>query len=384
MVAQLAADRYSYTSCMPFAVLFSVVIYKIMIQKKYRKFVSFSCLLIFTILGILTYRQTQTWKNTLSLWKQVAKIADNSDSRVFLIRYYIKNNQAQKALEILEKSKQKEDIERTSLLFTQAHYQLKNYKKAKHYLKIAKKAKQNLEQKFLIYLWYAHIYMKEKKFKEAELFFQKAFDLEIKRISARFSNGNIELRYIRVGTYSVHGKITKAVACIYLGKLYQLKGEYQKAEAIWKKGIQFFPKFVGFYISLAFLYERQGENSKFFKYIRKALDIYLEDVKNGGYDFQGIINIIQCGLKAKQPGRVLPLALETVDIYPENSIAHFYLANIYMVEGKLKKAIKSFEKAIQINPKITGAYHSLIQIYQYLGKKSLVEKYQNLLLQKKE
>lgn len=78
---QLVADRYTYLSCLPWAVLASAGIYRLSRQWELGRLgtsvaVSAGAVVVAVLvtLGILTFRQTRVWKDSLALWNQVLEI----------------------------------------------------------------------------------------------------------------------------------------------------------------------------------------------------------------------------------------------------------------------------------------------------------------------
>lgn len=90
---QIAADRYSYLSCLPFAVLAAAGVVWILqrIQASGTKMaVCVSSAALVVVLAILTFNQTKTWHDDLSLWNQALKadrenfVAYNGRGKLYL------------------------------------------------------------------------------------------------------------------------------------------------------------------------------------------------------------------------------------------------------------------------------------------------------------
>ncbi len=70
---QIAADRYSYLSCLPFSVLAAAGLYFLCARGRWRAgFAAAAAVLV--ILAVLTNLQTRVWKDRLSLWNHALKI----------------------------------------------------------------------------------------------------------------------------------------------------------------------------------------------------------------------------------------------------------------------------------------------------------------------
>ncbi len=59
---------------------------------------------------------------------------------------------------------------------------------------------------------------------------------------------------------------------------------------------------------------------------------------------------------------------EIIDQNPNNSEAFFHLANVFHVKGELGKAIKAFQKVLELDPHHTDAAISLSVIYNDIGR----------------
>ncbi len=72
---------------------------------------------------------------------------------------------------------------------------------------------------------------------------------------------------------------------------------------------------------------------------------------------------------------------EIIDQNPNASEAYFYLANVFHVRGELGKAIKGFQRVLELDPNHTDAAISLSVIYNDIGKyeeaKAIFEKANN-------
>ncbi len=70
---QIAADRYTYLSCLPFSVLAAAGLYILCVKGKWRiGFATATAVLV--ILAVLTNLQSRVWKDRLSLWNHALKI----------------------------------------------------------------------------------------------------------------------------------------------------------------------------------------------------------------------------------------------------------------------------------------------------------------------
>ena len=59
---------------------------------------------------------------------------------------------------------------------------------------------------------------------------------------------------------------------------------------------------------------------------------------------------------------------EVIEINPKSAKAHFIMGNIFHLQGQLSKAIKAFNKTLDLDPEHTDAAISLSVIYNDIGK----------------
>lgn len=82
---QLVADRYAYVACTPFAVLPAALLLRILLPGAPGRRRSFllpgaACLVataVVCVLGVLTFRYTTVWQNSVSLWRHTLRYAPN-------------------------------------------------------------------------------------------------------------------------------------------------------------------------------------------------------------------------------------------------------------------------------------------------------------------
>ncbi len=72
---------------------------------------------------------------------------------------------------------------------------------------------------------------------------------------------------------------------------------------------------------------------------------------------------------------------EIIDTEPTSTEAYFYMANIFHLRGEIGKAIKSFQKVLELDPQHTDASISLSVLYNDIGRyedaKEIFEKANN-------
>lgn len=76
--AQLAADRYTYLSCIPFAVLAAGGLAALASRRRTRAAVLSLAGVLILALGVLSWKQTRIWRDSLSLWTHAAEVEPDS------------------------------------------------------------------------------------------------------------------------------------------------------------------------------------------------------------------------------------------------------------------------------------------------------------------
>jgi hypothetical protein len=95
---QIAADRYTYISTMPFGILASTGFYYIWIRLKDRKsiffriFISLIVLSCISLFFTLSFRQVRIWQNDFSLWTHVISIDPECETAYWNRGIYFRNN----------------------------------------------------------------------------------------------------------------------------------------------------------------------------------------------------------------------------------------------------------------------------------------------------
>ncbi|MGE5216944.1 MAG: tetratricopeptide repeat protein [Chloroflexota bacterium] len=102
---QLAADRYSYLSCLGWAVLAGGALLFVLrrYQQPHRAFPAAAtfavALVIVAVLGAFTWQQSAIWRNTETLWRRVLEIDPNSSFAHYnLARYIARQGRYQEAI----------------------------------------------------------------------------------------------------------------------------------------------------------------------------------------------------------------------------------------------------------------------------------------------
>lgn len=395
---QLVADRYSYISCMPFAILAGGIIYATACKQRSRPVAIIAlislCTAAVATLGYLTNRQTLVWQNTKNLWQQTTKVAPDSKMWVLVANVYLQERQPAKALEIYERLEREVGSEKLALVLVECHVDMGNYQKARHYLDLlVKTEKENSSRLVLVYYWYARIHIRHGEFARAEECFQKVLAMKNPQVKVQQLNGNIIFHPLQDSlqlpqeiheTVDPQSGLVHAVTWFYLADMYRLQGRLDLAEKALEQGLSCYPQFVGIHISLGLLCEQIGDHERAQCHFQDALVLYEEDIYRSFYSIGGMIDVIKCGIKAGRPDVVLPYGARLVAEYPQNGVLYVYLGNLYLLKCDFEQAIVNFERAIALAPDLVEPYQNLIQIHHLLHQPEQAEKYRRLLLEKSE
>ena len=153
-----------------------------------------------------------------------------------------------------------------------------------------------------------------------------------------------------------------------MGQIQRARGNWQEAERMFTYALQHEPRNRFLQESLLFLYAEQKE-------FQKAIDL-LSGMENNadnpeGPDsmlYQHYMNLAGANFSMKEFKKAERFLLRSLDIYPGNTQARFYLARIYLQEKRLEDAISQLRQILKINPYHEPALTRLIQLYREDGK----------------
>lgn len=163
----------------------------------------------------------------------------------------------------------------------------------------------------------------------------------------------------------------------HLAKLNAVKGNYQKAAALYERALELNPK-PQFYLALGEVYEKLGQPEKSEELYTKAEARYKEYAKSGikGHSRELVLfyadnntNLDRALELAKQDSE------DTEDIYAYDTLAWAY----YKVEN-FDKAKDAINKSLRLGTKDALLYYHAGAIYYKLGKRKEARKYFDLVL----
>ena len=302
---QLVADRYSYFSCMGWAVLSGAVASYVwglwqqgnLSRTKFNLFgVTAAGLLL--ALGILTWRQTQFWHDSERLWNHALTIDPNS------ISAYIN-------------------------LGGEMRIQGKTDAAVLYYSKAA-----SLRRNVALPYWnLGDLFMQRGELDEAARSYRKVLDIDPKSVRGY------------QGLAAVRAK----------------QGHYEEAVALYFKALAAEPNNARVHNDFGGLLNSLGKVQNAYEQFRRAVE--LEPERREPYFNLGNLMVGQGDLS--QAIAYYQLALEADPDYAE---AHHNLGRVLAAEGKLDEAVSHFQQAVRIRPNFIAARESLVLVLQQQGK----------------
>jgi len=146
-----------------------------------------------------------------------------------------------------------------------------------------------------------------------------------------------------------------------LGEQYYIRGDYKKAEGMFKKTIELDPKDIGNYERLGYYYIEGGDYKKAEGMFKKIIE--LDPALVMGY--VGLGNAYRCQNKYKKAEEWFKKAIEA---NPNDVTGYHELGYLYDEQGFLEEAQNNFKKAIEVAPHSIGSYSGLGYTYLRQGE----------------
>jgi tetratricopeptide (TPR) repeat protein len=153
-----------------------------------------------------------------------------------------------------------------------------------------------------------------------------------------------------------------------IGWLYNIQRKNFQAEGFLKRALEINPKNVKACFGLGVLYFNRRELSRSEIFFKKAIEIDPEfgDAHAGlGQLYKAQSNYAQAEVSYKKAAA----------LGPASEAAYFGLGVIYRDQGKLSQSEDSFRRAIEIYPKSTRALGAISSLYAQMGKPELAKEY---------
>jgi tetratricopeptide (TPR) repeat protein len=305
---QIAADRYSYLACLPWALLAGAgALYSQQLQKAGRignrafGICKAMAIMVLILLGLLTWNQSQIWRNSETLWHHALAVDPQSSFAHHMLAIALHNRG--KANEAIEHYRESVRLDPN---FVQAHYNL------------------------------AGFLAKQGGFSEATYHFRRAIEIDPGGPAVAYYNlGNVlakqgffdeSIKYYRIG---LQRNPSDAIAYNELANVFAMKGDFSRAAENYQQAAKLDPKASQPYFNLGNLMARQNQLEPAIAYFREAL---------------------------KRD--------------PDHARAHYNCGRIFAAQGKLDEAVSHFRHALRIDPSFAAAHESLVAALIQQGKKA--------------
>ncbi len=335
----LVADRYSYLSCMGWAVTAGAFLHLALTRSKRRKSYLVGAALLCAGLGYLTWRQAGYWFDSESLWKHAVAVAPLND---------FGHNNLGTALQ--KKGKTDEAIQsfRAALIANPtsmfAHYNL------------------------------ANSLVKQNKIEKAIEHYQAALALDPGYVPAlnNFAivladKGNIAeaLRYFKL---SLSRDPQDAETHFLMANALSKQGNMKEAISHYREALRLRSDFMEAYNSLGIILAREGKFSEASKIFSAALRINPNDPYA-----RANLSIVDNDLGAQSSDKgkfdeAIKHYRRALNLNPDNANAHFNLGNALAGKGKLEAAATEYAAALRLKPNFAPAQKNLKILSQRLGK----------------
>jgi protein O-mannosyl-transferase len=309
---QIAADRYSYLSCIPWAILAGGVLGQIYQwqQSSGFRWPVFKCSavlagpIVLTLLG-LTWRQSQVWRNAETLWRHALTVDENS----FFANQFL-----------------------GTALFDQ------------------------------------------RRTEEALQHFRRALAINPNRSSAHNNMGLILVaqgNYLQATKHYEHALVLdpgSTIAHYNIGRILATEGNQTEAIVHYRAALQFSPNHIETLNDLGLLLAMRGQVDDAFQYFHRASQ------SNPNYA-RTFFNIGQLLVEQGKWAEAIRNYEHAVKLSPEEAQIHVALGDLYSRAAEPEKGISHFEEALKIQPNLVDVHVAVGRLLAKQGKKEEAAKH---------
>ncbi len=247
----------------------------------------------------------------------------------------------------------------------------------------------------------ANVYFALGKYKKAQIYAAQAIALDPKSIISHFILGNIYYQQKLFDTAveeleQVAALEPENVSAVYLlARSYAIKGDIDSAAKNYKKVIELYPSNIsayleladinidheryaeaidllekvlllnpeegGVFLTLASIYEFQGDSQKAKEYYHKGLELLPTHV-------QGRKKLLLLYFGENNTDAVIEQAVNLLKVEQNDAVTHFILGVVYKKKKMFNEASKELKTAISLEKNISQAYIQLAHIYLHQKK----------------
>lgn len=314
---QIVADRYSYLSCLGWAILAGaglLYLWQIRSTGIARPFVPAVGLASIVVLGFFTWEQAKVWHDSITLWRHALAMTEKS---------YFKSSTAHNNLGVVLVSERA--LEKA----------IQHYGEALRINPANAEAHNNLGVALL----------ERGESREAILHYREAL-----RINPAYADAHNNLANALVG-----------------------RGEIEEAATHYLKALGKRPADAKAHYNLGTILARKGELEAAIQHFRQALEIDPTYAK-AHYNLGAALAV------RGEWERAIEHFQRALNLSPDDSEFHFGLGNILATRGDLGKAVVHFRRAVQIQPEFAEAHENLGRALAQQGKREeAVQHYQEAL-----
>jgi len=263
----LAADRYAYPSYIGLFLLMGIAC-DYLIHKSYRNVVISALVVISLALGIVTFINLDTWKNSFTLWQKSLRVSPDNDYAMYSLSlaFFTDKRNPEKALAYLDKA----------ISIKDNNFQYYNNRGRIRFaiydfdgaLADFNKSVELDSNSFVSYNNRGATHQQLCNFKEALSDYDKALNLKPDYIEAQ-NNRDKVLRLINLDSIVINNSISASYntneIIEFIDKTaqnYINKKQLDKGELYLNKGIMLYPKYLKFHEKLAVMYQLNKEYDK--------------------------------------------------------------------------------------------------------------------------
>ncbi|MFA5138266.1 MAG: tetratricopeptide repeat protein [Elusimicrobiota bacterium] len=330
---QLAADRYSYLACIPWAVLAAAHVFTVFprntVRHLIRGAVAFCCLALF----VLTWRQTRVWHDSETLWTHALRVdPENAMAHVNLAAVLAQRGDIAAAMDLSRQAL------RIRPLFPIAHASIAGYLEStgrldeaiRHYRMAAASNPDNS--------WVQS--------RLAGLLLQRGDEREAREHLRKATEKGLDIRLPQLDAAAEEAMRTRFAPLV------------EEARSSVRKT----PRDAQKHVELGAAYAQQGS-------WREAVREYEQALKLDPDHADAHNNIGSALASLSRFDEASEHFRRTLELRPADAEAHFNLANILTIQGRLEEAADHFETAALIDPGMSKAKQNAELLRTHLEQK---------------
>jgi protein O-mannosyl-transferase len=335
---QLVADRYTYLSCMPWAILLASTLpitFREQNRAKFGKllpsFASAAGLVIILGLGWSTWLQNKVWHDSVTLWRYTISVTLSGIANHNLGQALESEGQTDEALKQLRVAAE------ITPEYPATYQALGRILTSRGDFEEAGK---NLRRAMELGLQTAGIYRdmatwlsKVGKTDEAIAMFQRALSLDANDVNTLNNSGILLAR----------------------------RGNLNEAIPLFLRAIEIRPQDGSIHQNLAFAYLGKGDANASINYFRRAIELNPNDAES----CNGLAMIL---IERGQLKEATPYLRRVLELKPQDVPAHQNLAIALANQGEYAEATQLFEKALKIDPYSAPTHAALARVLGAQGK----------------